>query len=98
MDDDGLEFQYQPDDHVDNDVPAVDVVIKRRGPGRDYFTVAYHDFTVVSAMAAMRKYNESVVTRVKGRNNRNVSCSYYWNFVYKSCCCTKKFRLVSHML
>ena len=97
MDDDGLEFQYQPDDHVDNDVPVVDVVIKRRGPVRDYFIVAYHD-SVVSAKAAMRKYNDPVVTRIEGRNNRNVSCSYYRNCVYKSCGCTKEFRIVSHML
>ena len=40
MDDDGLEFQYQPDDHVDNDdIPVVDLIIKLQGPGRNYFTV-----------------------------------------------------------
>ena len=76
MDDDGLELQYQPDDNEDNDVPVVGVVIKRRNPGRDNFTVAYRD-SVVSAMAAMKKYNELVVTRIKGRNNRTVSRSYY---------------------
>ena len=95
MDDDGLEFQYQPGDQVDNDVPVVDVVIKRRDPGRDYFAVAYHD-TIVSAIAAMNKYNEPVVTRIKGCNNRNVSCSYYWNCVFKSCGCTKEYRVVSN--
>ena len=81
---------------MDNDVPVVDVVIKRRGPGRDYFTVVYHD-SVVSAIAAMDKYNKSVVTRIKGRNSRNVSCSYYWNCVYKSFGRTKEFRIVTNM-
>ena len=75
-DDDGLEFQNQPYEHVDDDVPVVDVVIKWRGPGRDYFTVAHHD-SVVSAIAAMNKYNEPVVTRIMGRNNGTVSCPYY---------------------
>ena len=66
-----------------NELP-VDVVIKRRGPGRDYFTVSYHD-SVVSAIAAMNEYNEPVVTRIKGRNNRNVSCPYYYSCVFKAC-------------
>ena len=95
MDDDGLDFQCQPGDQVDNDVPVVDVAIKRLGPGRNYFTVAYHD-TIVSAIAAMNKYNERVVTRIKRREYRNVSCSYYWNCVLKSCGCTKEYRILSN--
>jgi hypothetical protein len=66
-----------------------------RGGGEKSF-VGIHD-NMQSGFAVMNNSNVPVVTRLKGRNNRGKTASYYFDCVKKSCGCTKQWRLVTSL-
>ena len=44
----------------------------------------------------MEKYNGPTQTRYKGRDNRGLSSTYYWNCTFKSCGCLKEYRIATN--
>ena len=80
------------DENVVNDIPSVPQ--RKRGKGFSWSFVTMHE-NLQCGITVMKSYNVPDVTRLKGRNNRGKTASYYYECVKKSCGCTKQWRLVT---
>ena len=94
-DDDGEEVVFESDQNEVIDSP-IEVAAKRRGEGRLFDIVAHHD-SLRLAIAAMKSNNNHATTRVKGCNIRGRTASYYWQFSYNTCGCTKERRISTNL-
>ena len=98
MDEDSQLFVYSSED----DRPLLCDVVndgkqsKKRGPGRKWCVTTLHE-SLARAVERIGEYNVPTVTRLKGRTNRGKTASYYFYCSYKSCGCTKEWRLVTKL-
>lgn len=67
---------------------------RKRGTARSWSFVKIH-VNLQAGFKCMRDLNIPTMTRLKGRNNRGKTASYYYYCVKKSCSCTKEWRLVT---
>jgi hypothetical protein len=93
-DDDVEEFVYESDHNGVDDSP--EVAPRRRGAGRLFEVVAQFD-TLQLAITAMETYSNPYSARVKGRNNRGKTSSYYWQCSYNTCGCKKEWRISTNL-
>lgn len=91
----GQIFSYDSTDDDEDEFDDLPLVVsKKRGVGRSWSFIKNHD-NLELGMKSMSEYNHPTVTRLKGRNNRARTASYYFYCAMKSCGCTKEWRIVT---
>lgn len=88
-----LNYRSDSDDDIVEDGLSVNPP-RKRGKGLSWLIVSMHD-NLQAGFKSMIMHNVPVVTRLKGRNNRGKTASYYFHCVKKSCGCNKQWRLVT---
>lgn len=88
-----LAYQTDSDDENVEDDFYIDPQ-RKRGKARSWSFVRVHD-NLQCGITSMNSSNVPIVSRLKGRNNRGKTASYYFDCVKKSCGCTKQWRLVT---
>ena len=80
------------EDTVENDL-SIDPP-RKRGKMLPWSIVCVHE-NLQAATQSMLSHNVPVITRLKGRNNRGKTASYYYHCIKVSCGCTMQWRLVT---